>query len=220
MRTERSKKLQLTNDGALELFFIGVGSARSIIHHQTNFLIIKGDQHIMIDFGMTGPRAIHEVAGIEHTDINIVLPTHSHADHIGGFETLGIDNRYILKRRLKMIITEDFQRVLWTHSLQGGLQWNEIENNKMLSFSDYFEPIRPKWKSFSPRETYELDIGNIHLEMFRDAHIPEQAETWEASFISYGLFIDGHVFVSGDTKFDPSLIDLYADRSSIMFHDV
>lgn len=30
---------------------------------------------------------------------------------------------------------------------------------------------------------------------------------------------DGHVFISCDTRFDRELIDLYAERSSIMFHD-
>jgi hypothetical protein len=56
--------------------------------------------------------------------------------------------------------------------------------------------------------------------MFRTNHIPEQSTAWEASFISYGLFVDDHVFISMDTKFDEDLLDLYADRSTVMFHDV
>ena len=49
-------RLSLKNDGQLELFFIGVGSAFALKNNQTNFLIIKGDKHIMVDFGMTGRR--------------------------------------------------------------------------------------------------------------------------------------------------------------------
>ena len=40
------EKLALTNDGRLELFWIGVGSAASKQQAQSNFLIIKGDAHI------------------------------------------------------------------------------------------------------------------------------------------------------------------------------
>ena len=43
----------LKNDGKLEVFFIGVGSAFALKHNQTNFLIIKGDKHILVDFGMS-----------------------------------------------------------------------------------------------------------------------------------------------------------------------
>ena len=68
------------------MFFIGTGSAFAKTHHQTNFLIIKGDHHIMVDFGMTGPNALRETAGLEPTDLKCILPTHSHADHIGGIE--------------------------------------------------------------------------------------------------------------------------------------
>lgn len=220
-------KLSLKNSGELELFFIGTGSAFAKTLNQTNFLIIKGDTHIMVDFGMTGPRALYKTAGLELTDIEVVLPTHSHADHVGGIEALALTNRYIGMRflnkpKITMIISEDYQRVLWTHTLQGGLEWNEkdFKSSEKLQFSDFFQVIRPLWKAHQPREIYETDLNGIHLEIFRTNHIPEQAKTWEASFISYGLFIDNRVFFSGDTQFDPDLIHLYADRSEAIFHDV
>ena len=219
--------LSLQNDGQLQIIFLGVGSAFAQEHNQTNFLIVKGDKHILVDFGMTGPRALAETTGLKPTDIEVVLPTHSHADHVGGFECLALMNRYVGMRifntpKLKMIIDENYQRVLWTHTLQGGLEWNEkdMDTAQKLSFSDFFDAIRPKWKSFSPRETFEVDHGDIHLELFRTNHIPEQSDDWEASFISYGMFIDGQVFISGDTKFDPELINLYKRDADVMFHDV
>ena len=222
-----NQKLPLKNNGALELFFIGTGSAFSKTMNQTNFFIIKGDTHIMIDFGMTAPRALYETAKLEVTDVEVLLPTHSHADHVGGIEALALMNRYIGRKflnkpKLTIIINEDYQRVLWTHTLQGGLEWNEkgIDASEKLQFSDFFTAVRPKWKAHQPREIFELDMNGIHLELFRTNHIPEQAENWEASFISYGLLIDGRVFISGDTQFDPDLIYMYADRSEVMFHDV
>jgi len=219
--------LSLTNDGRLEIVFIGVGSAFALEHNQTNFLIIKGGQHIMVDFGMTGPKALAQVAGLKVTDLQYILPTHSHADHVGGIECLGLTNRYVGMKflsqpKLWMIIPEEYQRILWDYTLRGGLEYNEEERDtkRKLSFSDFFRVIRPTWKTNQPREIFEAEVGGIHLEIFRTKHIPEQSEDWEASFVSFGLFIDGRVFISGDTKFDRDLIDMYAPRSEIMFHDV
>ena len=136
-------------------------------------------------------------------------------------------NRYVGMRfmnhpKLKIIIDENYQRVLWTHTLQGGLEWNEKDRNsgQILGFCDFFDVIRPRWKRFQPRETFEVKIGDIDLEIFRTNHIPEQSNAWEASFISFGLFIDGRVFVSGDTKYDQELVDFYAPQAEVMIHDV
>jgi ribonuclease BN (tRNA processing enzyme) len=221
------KPLSLKNDGQLQVFFLGVGSAFAQKHNQLNLLLIKGNSHVCVDFGMTGPRALTETSGLRPTDIEVILPTHSHADHIGGLECLALMNRYVGQRfmgkeKLKMIINDEYQRVLWTHSLQGGLEWNEkdIDTAQKLGFSDFFKVIKPTWKKSQPREIYEVTHGDIKIEMFRTNHIPEQSTEWEASFISYGLFVDDHVFISMDTKFDKDLIDLYAGRSSIMYHDV
>jgi ribonuclease BN (tRNA processing enzyme) len=226
-RLEDGKSLSLTNDGKLQVFFLGVGSAFATKNYQLNFLLIKGDTHIMVDFGMTGPVALREVARLKPTDLEVLLPTHSHADHIGGIECLALMNRYVGMRhmgkdKLKMIIDENYQRVLWDYSLRGGLEWNEKSNDtaQQLAFSDFFDIVRPTWKQQQPREKFDVDYGGIKIELFRTNHIPEQASTWEASFISYGMFVDDHVFISCDSKFDQELIDDYADRSSVMFHDV
>ena len=40
-----SRPLTLKNGGSLDLFFLGVGSAFTKRHYQTNLLIVKGDEH-------------------------------------------------------------------------------------------------------------------------------------------------------------------------------
>lgn len=227
---EQNQSLQLKNDGKLEIFFIGVGTASAQNAYQTNFIIIKGDTHIMVDFGQKGQIALWETARLKTTDIEILLPTHSHADHIGGFETLALMNRYVgqrimQKELLKMVITPEYQRVLWDSSLRGGLEWNEEKVNGeirgvRLGFGDFFQTVRPKWKTHSPRETFTCDIGEIHLELFRTMHIPAQSPSWEASFLSYGMMVDERVFISGDTRFDPELIEIYGEKAEVLFHDV
>ncbi|MHC5038702.1 MAG: MBL fold metallo-hydrolase, partial [Planctomycetota bacterium] len=202
------------------------GSAFAKTRFQTNFLIIKGEDHIMVDFGMTGPRALAVEARLEPMDIGVILPTHSHADHVGGIECLALLNRYVGQRilgkpKLRMIINEEYQRILWEQTLRGGLEWNEEhqEDKRKLSFGDFFEVIRPKWKSKQPREIWHLRHGEIDLELVRTKHIPEQSSSWEASFVSFGLLIDGRVFVSGDTRFDPGLIQMFQEKETL-FHDV
>ncbi len=219
--------LKLSNDGELEIFFIGAGSAFALRNFQSNFLLIKGETHILVDFGMTGPTALEKTAGLRPVDIRVILPTHSHADHVGGIECLGLMNRYVGQRFLKhpktrMIITPEYQRILWDQTLRGGMEWNEVgsNNTQKLSFGDFFDITAPRWKSQQPREIFEVEFGGIRLEIFRTKHIPEQSENWEASFVSYGLFVDDKIFFSGDSKFDLELIVLYANRSEMMFHDV
>ena len=218
-------KLPLTNSGNLEVFFIGVGSAFALKHYQLNLLLVKGKHHVMVDFGMTGPIALEKTAGLAVTDITTFLPTHSHADHIGGLEAACLLNRYVGmkskgKPKLKAIVTEGYQEILWDRSLRGGLEWNEEAGGHHLCFTDYFDVIRPQWLANSPRERFSVRVGEIEIEMFRTRHVPDCANGWQDAFTSFGLFVDGHVFISMDTQFDRELIAEYAPRSTAMFHDV
>jgi ribonuclease BN (tRNA processing enzyme) len=215
----------LRNDGELDVIFLGVGSAFSLDHHQTSILIVKGDAHVLVDFGMSGPASLSDVH-LTMADILIVLPTHSHSDHVGGLESLALYNRYVATRhmgrpKLKCVVTPEYQRILWDYTLKGGLEWNEEQpdGRRRLGFGDFFDIIPTRWKTSQPREIHEVGVGDIKLELFRTNHIPEQAPNWEASFVSYGLMIDDKVFFSSDSQFDPELLKLYKDAEHF-FHDV
>jgi ribonuclease BN (tRNA processing enzyme) len=219
--------LPMTTDGTLELFFIGVGSAFTKKHGQSNLLIRKGNDHVMVDFGRTGPEAFGRATkGQSDYNIEVLLPTHSHGDHVGGIEQLAQQNKYVgipfMKRpKLKIVITQEYQRILWENTLRGGLEYNEeLADGKRMMFIDYFDIIRPKWSKHEPREVFKVDVGSIHLEIFRTNHIPEQAQNWAGSFISYGLFIDNRILFSGDSKLDINLMNEYADRAEDIFHDI
>lgn len=219
----------ISNDGQLDIMFLGVGSAFAQSHYQTSILITKGLTHILVDFGMDGPRALKSV-GLSMANIGVLLPTHSHSDHIGGIEALALFNRYIAQRfmgrpKLKCIITPEYQRILWDYSLRGGLEWNEeqADGRRRLSFGDFFDIINPRWKTSQPREIHEVGVGDIQIQLVRTNHIPEQAPNWEASFISYGLIIDKTVLFTGDTQFDLDLINRscsFDNSVQHIFHDV
>lgn len=216
-------KTTLMNDGRLEVIPIGVGSMLARTHFNTNYLIVKGSTHILVDCGRTAPEALSAL-GIALTDITTILPTHAHDDHVGGIGSLATANRYIgqhLHRpKLTMIAASHFAHALWHESLKGNLAHNEcgVEHHG-LEFHDWFNLVAPEVMSYEYRETSELTYGGIHIRLFRTMHVPSGAGSWLDSHWSVGMLIDGKVFISGDTRFDRELIDLYAPRAELIFHD-
>jgi len=212
--------LSLTNDGRLTLFFLGVGSAFSKRLFQTNLLIVKGDDHLLVDCGTRGPMALNRL-GIPITSIRHFLITHSHADHIGGLEEAALLGRYVVKQRPRMVINEAYQHILWDMSLRGGVAYNEENSNDILGFTDFFEVIRPVHLDNYPRETLETQVGSIRLKMFRTKHIPNNSQSWASSFWSCGLIIDDRVLFTSDTRYDEDLLVSYDKLFGLeaVFHD-
>ncbi len=222
IRQYDGQNLSLTNDGRLELFFVGVGSAFTKRHYQTNFLIIKGQDHLLVDCGTKTPQALAEL-GIKISDIQNFFVTHTHADHIGGLEEVMITGRYVTGKKPNIVINMDFQHLLWDMSLKGGSGFNENidEAERTLTFGDMWNVTHPKWLSNYPRDTYEANVGDINIKIFRSMHIPDNADSWQSSFWSTGLIIDNRIFYSGDTRFDPELVRSFSKkfRFQAIFHD-
>ncbi len=215
-----SKPIRLSNDGKLSIFFIGVGSAFSKMHYQTNVLIVKGKDHLLVDCGTKTPQAFFEL-GMQITDVRNFLITHSHADHIGGLEEVMLMNRYVTRKKPTIVINDIYQHILWENSLRGGSGFNEEEAGKLLGFADLWNVIRPKWLVNYPRETYEANVGSINLKIFRTIHIPDSSLEWETAFWSSGIVIDDRIMFTSDTKFDKQLLDDYDKKFGfeLIFHD-
>ena len=220
MVKNKKPELSLTNDGTLTLFFIGVGSAFTKIHYQTNLLIVKGNDHVLVDCGTKTSQAFFEL-GLPITAVSNYLITHSHADHVGGLEEVMLMGRYVTKKKPNIYITSAYQQILWDLTLRGGGSFNEECNCANLTFCDMWNPIRPRWLANYPRETHEINIGSINIKMFRTKHIPEEPKSWESAFWSCGLLIDERIIFTGDTRFDPELIESFNSRFKIdtIFHD-
>lgn len=222
MRIEEiaSDGLKLVNPGYLQLVFAGVGSAFTKNQYQTNLLIIKGEDHLLIDCGTKCTQSLFEM-GLPITAIENILITHSHADHIGGLEEIALLGRYVTKKKPKIVINEVYQHILWDMSLRGGAAYNEEICGDILSFKDFFEVIRPVTLNDFKRETMEANVGGINLKIFRTMHIPDISSTWNNSFWSCGVIIDDRIMFTSDTRFDRDLIESY-DREfnfEYIFHD-
>ena len=185
-----NKKVKLTNNGDLALYFVGTGSAFAKTLNQNNLLIIKGNDHLAIDCGTEFSNALHSV-GVPIPAIRNFLITHSHADHIGGLEEVMMFGRYIVQAKPNMIITPVYQKILWEQSLAGGAARSE---SKGLGFEDFFNVMRPKKLKGYPRETFEANLGGINIKMPRTKHIPDDARSWRDSQWSCGIIIDDRVF--------------------------
>lgn len=205
VRPLNNNALSLKNDGQLSLFALGCGAAFARTLGQNNFIIVKGQTHLMIDCGTKAPSRLRSL-GLEVTEVRNFLMTHSHADHIGGLEEVMLMGRYVARRKPVAYIDSQYQRMLWNESLKGGAAANERYNGKYLRFEDFWEIVRPSQEDALPRDTKSFDIGELNVKVFRTNHFPEQAKSWETATYSVGLLIDDRVLFSGDTKFDASLV--------------
>lgn len=215
--SQPAQQLRLTNDGGLSLYFIGTGSAFAKTLNQTNAVVVKGDAHVVIDFGTRCSQALHSV-GVAVPQLRNFVITHSHADHIGGLEEVMMFGRYIVPGKPNMVITTEYETILWEQSLRGGTASSE---RAQLGFSDFWNVIRPRQLTNSPRETWEADVEGINVKMPRTKHIPDSADSWEDSFWSCGIIIDDRVLYTSDTRFDPDLLLDFDERYhfEVIFHD-
>jgi hypothetical protein len=216
----KKKPFPLCTDGCLRLFFVGVGSAFSKIHNQTNVLVIKGQDHLLIDCGTKCPQALHAV-GLPVTAIHHLLITHSHADHIGGLEEVALMGRYFAKKKPTLIITDEYKKILWDMSLKGGIAFGELVNGKPLGFEDIFNTITPEPVTLIDRDAWRASCGTINLTLFRTKHIPDSSSSWRNSFYSVGTIIDDRILFTSDTRYDPELIDNCEKHWNLeaIFHD-
>lgn len=213
--------IEFTNNGQISFFFLGVGDSFSKLNLQNNVLIVKGDDHILIDCGTLCPFAFSQYNS-KITDVKNFLITHSHADHIGGLEEVALSNMYVTKTKPSLVITDKYKKSLWNKSLAGGLSIRSEENlRQKMTFDDYFLQIKPILIKDAPRPFYETSVGSINLKLFRTKHLFTKKNTWKNSFQSFGVLIDNKVLFTGDSQNDPELIEWLSTNFKIeaIFHD-
>lgn len=211
--------IELTNSGNLSLFFLGTGNAFTKTAFQTNLLIIKGQDHLLVDCGTLCSYAFENMYNGRITDIKNLLLTHPHADHIGGVEELALEGKYITKRLVNLVITDEFKKSLWEESLKGGIQYSE---EGIMTFDDYFNQIKPVRIQKKPFEMFETNVGSINIKLFRTRHVTTRKNSLKKSQISYGLIIDDRILFTADTQFNPSQLQFLLDKYNkieVIFHD-
>lgn len=185
----------------MKVQMIGTGSAFAKTFNNNNALLTVDGQTLLVDCGITAPKALFEL-GYSFNDLDAILVTHIHADHIGGLEELAFQMKYIFGRKPILYLADTLVKVLWEHSLKGGLQQNETE-----TLEDFFD-VRP----LSEGQPYEV-LPGLSVELIATRHIPGKA--------NYSLLFNDFFFYSGDTVFDANLLHSLVNNRGVrvIFHD-
>lgn len=214
-------RINLTNNGKLQIFFIGTGSAFNKVDFQNNLLVIKGQDHVLIDCGTLFSYAL-KTYNTPLTKIRTILPTHSHSDHIGGLEEVAYTNFYATRQKPSLIVPDFYKKTLWEKSLAGACSYGEEKGiDNFFTFDDYFKQICPVELKNTPRPVYEANAGSINLKLVRTRHILCPNADWNKIFYSVGVLIDDRIFFSGDTKFDRPMLDWIEQtyKPECIFHE-
>jgi ribonuclease BN (tRNA processing enzyme) len=172
----------------LKLQMLGTGSAFAKMHYNNNALLGSGEAKLLIDCGVTAPLALHQM-GLPITELDAILITHIHADHVGGLEEIGFRMNLIHGRKPVLYLTEALIEPLWENTLKGGMQ----QKGMIERMEDVFE-IR----LLVPGQTADL-VPGIRAELLPTRHIPGKN--------SYSLYINERLFYSADMTFNPGLLN-------------
>ena len=185
----------------MKIEWIGTGSGLNPKLGNTSFLVEGENRTLLVDCGFTVPLKLIEIGKLK--EITDIILTHAHADHIGGIESLVFMNYFSYKKRKEdrpnlYIATDEFAHNLWEHSLKGGLEKMQIEDNESMntSIETYFKIHVGK----------NIEIPEIpKIKMFPTLHV--------SGMENYGVRFDNGVFYSGDT------IELPPHDPKIIFQD-
>lgn len=127
----KKKEEVIKTDNELKVYFIDVGQADSI-------LLSNNEEYMLIDAGNNedGPKLISYLQGLGVTNLNYVIGTHAHEDHIGGMDDI-IKNFSISRFFMPDVIstTKTFEDVLDALE-QKQLTFETPNENETFSFAD------------------------------------------------------------------------------------
>lgn len=193
-----------------EVVVVGVGDTFSELYHSTALLLICDGFHLAIDcpdMYRSALRAAAERSGrsLSLSDIDHVLITHVHGDHMNGLEGVAFFKHFAEGKRVGLVTSPEVFAVIWDERLKAsmGVLWDGQEFRK-LSFDDYFEPLPLDWAA-------DTSVGPFRIRARRTLHhVPTSALLIEAGGRTLGY--------SSDTAFDPALI-AFLEPADLIIHE-
>lgn len=199
------------NSSRLSVRVVGVGDAFTSRYHHACLLVAAEGTRLLIDAPPALARALadlgrYEGGALKLDDIDHVLITHLHGDHMGGLEQLLFWRRFVTQRKAALHAIPEVLADLWDKRLRGGMEVLKDEAGKehRLSLDDYAD-VKPL------AEGRPTTIGAIEVEWRPTIHhIPTSAVRLSAGGRRIGY--------SADTSFDRDLIRWLAE-CDLFFHE-
>lgn len=184
----------------MNIRMIGTGSAFAKKYDNNNALIETNGFRLLVDCGITLPKALHQ-QGITFPELDAVLISHIHGDHVGGLEEYAFQMMFKYNRKPVLYIADTLIEPLWEHTLRGGLT-----QEPLVKLEDFFE-VRP----IEPNVQYELHPG-LTVKLLQTKHIANKP--------SYSFLFNQRFFYSADMRFDPGLLQQLVDEGvTTIYHD-
>jgi ribonuclease BN (tRNA processing enzyme) len=172
-----------------ELIILGSGTGvPSLRRGSPGFLLILENSKILIDSGPGTLRRMLEV-GITYLDIDLLLYTHIHPDHVADLVPFLFASKYAASPRETDLLCI------------GG-----------PGFKDFFEKLKTVYGSWIKPQLYQLSIKEMRgiPLLFREVRIHSKPMAHISESVGYRLeFRDGKsMAISGDTDYCQSIVDL------------
>jgi len=183
----------------VELIALGVGDAFTARYHSTCAAVRSGGRTLLVDCPHPIRRVMADAGGlVDVGDLDGLVVTHNHADHVSGVEPLLFFAHFVLQRRLPVLAHPEVLHDLWEHHLKAGM--HELlapdGSRRRLAFDDVAIPTPLS-------EDAPTDFAGFSIAIRRTIHhVPTFALRIDDGAASLGW--------SADTAFDPELVDWLA----------
>ena len=185
---------------------LGVGDAFSTRHYSSSLLVSAQGTTLLIDCPHPIRKMMHEVASTQKpdlTDVDAVVLTHLHADHVSGLEGYLFFSRFLLGRKGTVAAHPLVLADLWDHHLMAGMGRLNVDGRKEnFTLADYADTVPLD-------DTAEISIGPFSIACRRTIHhIPTFALRLTADGVTLAY--------SADTAYDPTLLTWLKDADLII----
>jgi ribonuclease BN (tRNA processing enzyme) len=190
---------------SLAVRVVGVGDAFTARYWNASVLVETATTRLLVDAPPALARALAaQPDPLTLDQIDHVLITHLHGDHVGGLEQLLFWRRFVTQRKCTLHAIPAVLAEIWDARLAGSMRqlMDPDGTTHALTLADYAHvvPLEPRSK-----------IGDLEVEWRPTIHhVPTSALRFHAGGRTLGF--------SADTAFDPSLIEWLA-ASDLYFHE-